>query len=240
VGMTRNTGLVEVPMGTSLREIVHDIGGGTCTGGTFKAIHLGGPTGSFIPASRIDMKVDFDELALAGAGMASSITVLDQHNCVVDLARYFTGFLVRELCGKCSGCGEGLDKMLHLLDDLAAGRGMEDDITLLEGLGRSVREASLCPQGANAANPVLSSIKHFADEYRAHAVEKRCPAGVCKSLLTFTVDVDRCNGCQSCARECPKQAISGGEMKPHFIDQRKCNKCKICLESCEANAILIT
>jgi NADP-reducing hydrogenase subunit HndC len=240
VGMTRNTGLVEVPMGTSLREIVHDIGGGTRTGGTLKAIHLGGPTGSFIPASLIDTKVDFDELAIAGAGMASSITVLDQHNCVVDLARYFTGFLVRELCGKCSGCGEGLDKMLHLLDDLAAGRGMEDDITLLEGLGRSVREASLCPQGANAANPVLSSIKHFADEYRAHAVEKRCPAGVCKSLLTFTVDVDRCNGCQSCARECPKQAISGGEMKPHFIDQRKCNKCKICLESCEANAILIT
>jgi NADH:ubiquinone oxidoreductase subunit F (NADH-binding)/(2Fe-2S) ferredoxin/Pyruvate/2-oxoacid:ferredoxin oxidoreductase delta subunit len=240
VGMTRNTGLVEVPMGIPLREIVYDIGGGTRNGGTVKAVHLGGPTGSLIPAGLIDTKVDYEELALAGAGMASSITVLDRHNCVVDLARYFTGFLVREPCGRCSGCSEGLDKMLRILDDIAEGRGMEDDIALLEGLGKNIREASPCPQGANAANPVLSSIRHFADEYRAHVVDKRCPAGVCKSLLTFAVDADRCNGCQSCARECPQQAISGAEGKPHVIDQHKCNKCRICLESCEANAILIS
>ena len=240
VGMTRNTGLVEVPMGISLREIIHDIGGGTRTGSKLKAIHVGGPTGSFIPASLIDIKVDFDRLALAGAGMGSSITVLDEDNCMVDLALYFTTFLVRELCGKCSGCREGLDKMLHILNDLAEGRGMEDDIALLEGLGTTIRETSLCPQGANASNTVLSTIKYFAHEYRAHAVEKRCPAGVCKALLTLAVDADRCTGCQSCARECPQQAILGVKKKPHFIDQQKCIKCKICLESCEASAIVIS
>jgi Pyruvate/2-oxoacid:ferredoxin oxidoreductase delta subunit len=149
-------------------------------------------------------------------------------------------FLVREQCRKCSGCREGSDRIPRIVDNLADGRGAEHDIALLEGLGRSIREASLCLQGANAANPVLSSIKHFADEYRAHAVEKRCPDGGCRSLLTFSVDADRRNGCQSCARECPQLAISGRKMKPHSIDQRKCNKCMICLESCEVEAILVS
>lgn len=239
VGMTRNTGLVEVPMGTSLHEIVHDIGGGTRTGSRLKAVHIGGPTGSFIPASLLDMKVDFDSLTPAGAGMGASIIVLDDCNCTVDLARYFTGFLVRELCGKCSGCGQGLDKMLHILNELAGGRGLEDDVALLEELGRSVKESSLCPQGAGAADPVLSSIKYFADEYRAHAVDKRCPAGVCRALLNVSIDADKCNGCHACAAECSQDAIVGRKNRPHSIDQSRCVKCKICLDSCTADAILV-
>jgi NADH:ubiquinone oxidoreductase subunit F (NADH-binding)/(2Fe-2S) ferredoxin/NAD-dependent dihydropyrimidine dehydrogenase PreA subunit len=240
VGMTRNTGLVEVPMGTSLAEIVHGIGGGTRTGGEIKAVHIGGPTGSFIPARLMDMKVDFDSLTHAGAPMGASITVLDEHNCMVDLARYFTGFLVRELCGKCSGCGQGLDKMLHILDDLAEGRGLEGDIALLEGLATSIMDASHCPQGAGASNPVLSGIRYFADEYRAHAADRRCPAGVCKPLVTVSIDPDKCNGCHACAAECDQGAIVGRASGPHSIDQGKCVRCRVCLDSCPSGAIHIS
>lgn len=240
VGMTRSTGLVEVPMGISLDEIVHGIGGGTCTGGRVKAVHIGGPSGSFVPATLLDAKVDFDGLTAAGCGMGASITVLDEHSCMVDMARHFIGFLAKDLCGKCSGCGQGLDRMLHVLNELAAGRGLEHDTALLEELGRSVKEASSCPQGAAAADPVLSGIRYFADEYRAHAVNKRCPAGVCRALLTVSVDADKCNGCHACAAECSQDAIVGRKNRPHTIDQSKCVKCKICLDSCTEDAILVS
>jgi len=239
VGMTRNTGLVEVPMGTSLDDIIHGIGGGTRTGSRVKAVHVGGPTGAFIPAGLMDMKVDFDTLTPAGAAMGTSITVLDDSSCMVDLARYFTRFLVMEQCGKCSGCGQGLDKMLRILDDLAEGRGLEDDIALLEGLGSNIKGASRCPQGAGASSAVLSGIRYFADEYLAHAVDKRCPAGVCRALLTVSIDGDRCNGCHACAAECDRSAIMGTKHEPHSIDQSKCVRCRVCLDFCPSGAIHI-
>jgi Pyruvate/2-oxoacid:ferredoxin oxidoreductase delta subunit len=185
------------------------------------------------------MKVDFDTLTPAGAAMGTSITVLDDSSCMVDLARYFTRFLVMEQCGKCSGCGQGLDKMLRILDDLAEGRGLEDDIALLEGLGSNIKGASRCPQGAGASSAVLSGIRYFADEYLAHAVDKRCPAGVCRALLTVSIDGDRCKGCHACAAECDRSAIMGTKHEPHSIDQSKCVRCRVCLDFCPSGAIHI-
>ncbi len=239
-GAINKTGLVEVPMGTTLREIVCGIGGGVRNGKALKAVHVGGPAGGFIPAKRIDMKIDFESLAEAGASMGSgSMVVMDEGTCMVDVTRYFVRFLADNHCGKCTGCQIGLGSIVDILDRIAGGHGKEADIILLERLGKVISEGSLCETGANAANAVLSSTRFFPQEYRAHVSEKRCPAGKCKSLITFNIDGERCSGCGECAEECPEGAITGRESHPHTIDGRLCVKCGICGEVCENGAIVL-
>lgn len=240
VGKINNTGLVEVPMGTTLREIVYDIGGGIPNGKKFKAVQTGGPSGGCIPESLLDLPVDFERLTEAGSMMGSGgMIVMDEGTCMVDIARYFIKFLTEESCGKCVPCREGLDRMLDILTDITEGKGKEGDIELLEELGNLLKEASLCALGTTASNPVLSTIKYFRSEYEAHIREKRCPAGVCKALITFTIDEEKCTGCGVCLRECPQQAISGEKKKPHTIDQSKCIKCGLCRDSCKFDAIIV-
>ena len=241
VGKINNTGLVEVPMGITLREMVYDIGGGIRGGKKFKAVQTGGPSGGCIPESLIDLPVDFDRLTEAGAMMGSGgMIVMDEDNCMVDMARYFVKFLTEESCGKCVPCREGLDRMLDILTDITEGRGKKKDIELLEELGDVIKEASLCGLGGTAPNPVLSTIRYFRDEYKAHVIDKRCPAGVCKALITFTVDAVKCTGCRVCARECPQGAISGEKKEVHLIDQGKCIKCGLCRDLCKFDAILVS
>jgi len=241
VGKINNTGLVEVPMGITLREIVYNIGGGIPGGKRFKAVQTGGPSGGCIPDSLIDLTVDFDRLSEAGSMMGSGgMIVMDEDTCMVDVARYFTKFLTEESCGKCVPCREGLDRMLDILTDITEGRGKEEDIGLLEDLGSVIKEASLCALGGTAPNPVLSIIRYFRDEYEAHIGEKRCPAGVCKALITFTIDEEKCTGCRVCARECPQGAISGEKKQLHKIDQDECIKCGLCRDSCKFDAITVS
>ena len=241
VGKINNTGLVEVPMGITLRKIVYDIGGGIPGGKRFKAVQTGGPSGGCIPDSLIDLPVDFDRLTEAGSMMGSGgMIVMDEDTCMVDVARYFTKFLTEESCGKCVPCREGLDRMLDILTDVTEGRGKEEDIGLLEDLGSVIKEASLCALGGTAPNPVLSTVRYFGDEYEAHIKEKRCPAGVCKALITFTIDEEKCTGCRVCARECPQGAISGEKKQLHKIDQDKCIKCGLCRDSCKFDAITVS
>ena len=241
VGKINNTGLVEVPMGITLREMVYDIGGGIRGGKKFKAVQTGGPSGGCIPESLIDLPVDFDRLTEAGAMMGSGgMIVMDEDNCMVDMARYFVKFLTEESCGKCVPCREGLDRMLDILTDITEGRGKKEDIELLEELGDVIKEASLCGLGGTAPNPVLSTIRYFRDEYEAHITDRRCPAGVCKALITFTVDAVNCTGCRVCARECPQGAISGEKKEIHFIDQGKCIKCGLCRDLCKFDAVLVS
>ncbi len=240
VGKINNTGLVEVPMGITLREIIYDIGGGIPHGKKFKAIQTGGPSGGCLPESLIDLPVDFDRLADAGSMMGSGgMIVMDEDTCMVDIARYFVKFLTEESCGKCVPCREGLDRMLDILTDITQGKGKEEDISLLEELGGVIKEASLCALGGTAPNPVLSTIRYFRDEYEAHVRERRCPAGVCKELITFNIDPEKCTGCRVCARECPQGAISGEKKEPHVIDQEKCIKCGLCRDSCKFDAVII-
>jgi len=233
VGKVNNTGLVEVPMGITLRDIIYKIGGGIPGGKKFKAVQTGGPSGGCIPEEQLDMKVDFDELAKAGSMMGSGgMIVMDEDTCMVDVARYFLDFLSDESCGKCVPCREGIRQMLKILTNISKGEGKEGDIELLEELSQVTRDASLCALGRTAANPVLSTIHYFRDEYEAHIKEKRCPAYVCKALISYYIDPEKCQACMICLRQCPAGAISGGKNQIHLIDQEKCTKCGTCFEAC--------
>jgi NADH-quinone oxidoreductase subunit F len=239
VGKVKNTGLVEVPMGITLRDIIFKVGGGILNDREFKAVQTGGPSGGCIPKSLIDMAVDFDELTKAGSMMGSGgMIVMDDTDCMVDVAKYFTKFLEEESCGKCTPCREGTRRMKEILIDIAEGRGTEESIPMLEELGEALTLGSLCALGSTAANPFLSTLRYFRDEYEAHIKEKRCPAGVCKELITYQILEDVCTGCHRCFRECPQQAVSGEVKKPHKIDKEKCIKCGICFDVCKFNAIV--
>ena len=240
VGKINNTGLVEIPMGMTLREIIEDIGGGTPEGRKFKAVQTGGPSGGCIPEQFLDMPIDFDALTKIGSMMGSGgMIVMDDRTCMVDVARYFLKFLEGESCGKCVPCREGVRRMREILDDICGGRGREGDVELLESLSNALIDGSLCALGATAPNPVLSTIKYFREEYSAHIQENKCPAGVCKELIRYKIDEENCNGCGVCARLCPAECISGEKKQLHVIDQEKCIKCGSCRESCKFDAVIV-
>jgi NADH-quinone oxidoreductase subunit F len=233
VGKVNNTGLVEVPMGIRLREIIYDIGGGIPNNKKFKAVQTGGPSGGCIPASLLDLPVDYESLTEAGSMMGSGgMVVMDEDTCMVDVAKYFLAFLKDESCGKCTSCREGIEQMYNIVQRITAGNGREEDIALLQDLGQVVQAASMCGFGQTAANPVTSTIKYFRDEYLAHIEEKRCPARVCKDLISYVIEPELCGGCTVCAKSCPCGAIVGESKKVHKIDQKKCIKCGICITSC--------
>jgi len=236
VGKIKNTGLVEVPMGVSLRDIVYKIGGGIPGGKKFKAVQTGGPAGGCIPESHLDIAVDFDELTKAGAIMGSGgMIVMDEDTCMVDVARYFVNFLSQESCGKCSPCREGVKQMHRILANITEGKGTEGDIELLEDLAMSTGAASLCALGRSAPNPVLSTLRHFRHEYEAHIHDKKCPAYACKKLVSYYIDPEACTACLLCLKRCSVEAISGGRDKIHVIDQSKCTSCGTCFEVCPAH-----
>jgi len=238
VGKVNNTGLVEVPMGMTIREIVYDIGGGIPGGGTLKAVQTGGPSGGCIPASLIDIPVDFDKLSEVGSIMGSGgMIVMDDTTCMVDIAKYFMNFLKDESCGKCTTCREGTRRMYEILDGITQGKGKESDIELLEELSWVMQEASLCALGQTAPNPVLSTLRYFRDEYEAHIKDKRCPAGVCKALITYRINADKCTACGMCKKVCPSDAITGEKKVPHRIDPEKCIRCGACVSECKFDAI---
>ena len=237
-GKIVNTGLVEIPMGTTLREVIYDIGGGIPNGKKFKAAQTGGPSGGCIPASLIDTKIDYDNLTAIGCMMGSGgLIVMDEDNCMVDIAKFFLDFTVDESCGKCAPCRIGTKRMMELLEKITDGNGTLEDIDKLEELAYYIKENSLCGLGQTAPNPVLATLKFFREEYIAHVVDKKCPAGVCKGLLNYTIDADKCKGCTLCARKCPVGAISGTVKNPHVIDTTKCIKCGACMDSCKFGAI---
>ncbi len=240
VGKINNTGLVEVPMGISLRDIIFDIGGGIPKKKNFKAVQTGGPSGGCIPEQFLDLPVDFDELAKVGSIMGSGgMIVMDQDTCMVDVARYFVDFLRDESCGQCNPCREGLKQMLNILTDICDGNGKEGDIEFLEEIGAMMQKFSLCGLGTSAPNSVLTSILYFRDEYETHIRDKKCPAGVCKPLFHYEIDQEACTGCTLCAKKCPQSAVAGKKKEPHAIDQENCIKCGICYEKCKFDAIKI-
>ncbi|MFH0795719.1 MAG: NADH-quinone oxidoreductase subunit NuoF [Candidatus Omnitrophota bacterium] len=240
VGKVCNTGLVEVPMGMTLREIIYEIGGGIPKGKKFKAVQTGGPSGGCLPESLIDLPVDFDALTEAGSMMGSGgMIVMDEDTCMVDVAKYFLDFLKEESCGKCVPCREGIKQMLAILNRICAGEGQEGDIGLLEEISAVLVDVSLCALGTSAPNPVLSTIKYFRQEYETHIKEKKCPAGVCRALIKYYVDEKSCTGCGLCARNCPQNAIKGERKKPHTIDSDKCTRCGICRDICKFDAIKV-
>ena len=237
-GKICNTGLVEVPMGTTLREIIYDIGGGCPNGKKFKAAQTGGPSGGCIPASHLDIKIDYDNLTAIGSMMGSGgMIVMDEDNCMVDIARFFLDFTVDESCGKCAPCRIGTRRMLEILERIVEGKGEDGDIEKLENLANTIKSTALCGLGQTAPNPVLSTLKYFRHEYEAHIYEKRCPAGHCKKLLTYKIDPAKCKGCTLCARNCPAGCISGKVREAHYIDTTKCLKCGACMEKCKFGAI---
>jgi len=242
VGKINNTGLVEVPMGITLREIIYDIGGGIPEGRKFKAVQTGGPSGGCIPESLLDLPVDFDELTKVGSMMGSGgMIVMDEGTCMVDIAKYFINFLEGESCGKCVPCREGLKRMSQILADITGGRGKGGDVELLEEMSVALIDGSLCALGGSAPNPVLSTIRYFRDEYEAHIKDRRCPAGVCKELITYCIDEEKCPGCGLCVKACPVEAITFmGKKKPVVLEQEKCIKCGICYDVCKLGAIKIS
>ncbi len=238
-GKITNTGLVEIPMGTTLREVVEEIGGGIPHGKKFKAAQTGGPSGGCIPAHLIDTPIDYDNLIAIGSMMGSGgLIVMDEDTCMVDIARFFLDFTVDESCGKCTPCRIGTKRLLELLDKIIAGKGELEDIDKLEALCNYIKSASLCGLGQTAPNPVLSTLRYFRDEYIAHVVDKKCPAGVCKHLLTYKIDPEKCKGCSACSRKCPVEAISGEIRKPFVIDTAKCIKCGVCMSTCKFGAVV--
>jgi len=241
VGKVNNVGLVEVPMGTSLSDIVEKIGGGVPRKDRFKAVQTGGPSGGCIPYALKDVSVDYDSLTKIGSMMGSGgMIVMDENDCVVDLARYFLRFLEEESCGKCLPCRLGLKSMLQFLDDFAKGRGTLENIDALESMARAVQDGALCALGGSAPNPVLTTLKYFRDEYKAHILDGKCPAGVCKDLITYAIDPDACTGCGLCANNCPGECITGEKKDPYTIDREACIRCGMCLDSCKFGAVTIS
>ena len=238
-GKITNTGLVEIPMGTTLREIIEEIGGGIPGGKKFKAAQTGGPSGGCIPAHLMDTPIDYDNLTAIGCMMGSGgLIVMDEDNCMVDIAKFFLDFTVDESCGKCTPCRVGTKRLREMLDKITDGKATMEDLDELEALCHYIKDNSLCGLGQTAPNPVLATLKFFRDEYEAHVIEKRCPAGVCKKLLSYSIVEDLCKGCTACARKCPVGAISGAVKQAHTIDNEKCIKCGVCMDTCKFNAII--
>ncbi|NLK99371.1 MAG: NADH-quinone oxidoreductase subunit NuoF [Clostridiales bacterium] len=239
-GKINNTGLVEIPMGTTLREVVEDIGGGIPGGKKFKAAQTGGPSGGCIPTSHYDIPIDYDNLLSIGSMMGSGgLIVMDEDNCMVDIAKFFLEFTVDESCGKCTPCRIGTKRLFEMLEKITEGKGTLEDLDKLEDLCHYIKENSLCGLGQSAPNPVLSTLQYFKDEYIAHVVDKKCPSGVCKALLSYVIEPDLCKGCTLCLRSCPNDAITGKVKEVHIIDQDKCIKCGVCKEKCRFGAISI-
>lgn len=240
VGKINNSGLVEVPMGITLREIVYNIGGGIPDGKKFKAVQSGGPSGGCIPAKLLDLPVDYEELTKVGAIMGSGgLIVMDEDTCMVDVALYFVSFLAEESCGKCTPCRVGLQRMKEMLTAITEGRGRESDVKRLQELANTIKNGALCGLGQTAPNPVLTTLKYFQDEYEAHIINKKCPAGVCKTLITYSIDAEKCTGCGVCLKACPAEAILGEKKQPHVIGKTLCTKCGSCKELCKFEAIVI-
>ncbi len=238
VGKVQNTGLVEVHMGTTLREVVMEIGGGVPRRRTFKAVQLGGPSGGCVPEKHLDMPIDFDNVAQVGAIMGSGgMVVMDDTTCMVEVARYFTEFVQSESCGKCVPCRIGTRRMLEVLTRITEGKGEESDLVALAEMAEAVQVTSLCGLGKTAPNPTLSTLRHFRDEYEEHVRERRCRAGICKELTTFVIDEDKCTGCTLCLRACPTDAITGEVRVPHVIHQEKCITCGSCRDVCPVDAV---
>ena len=238
-GKVNNVGLVEIPMGTTLREIVEEIGGGIPNGKKFKAAQTGGPSGGCISAANYDIPIDYDNLIAIGSMMGSGgLIVMDEDTCMVDIAKFFLEFTVDESCGKCTPCRVGTTRLLELLTKITEGRGTMEDLERIEELANTMKETALCALGQTAANPVLSTLQNFRDEYIAHIVDKKCPAGVCKSLLTYSIDAEKCKGCRMCAKNCPADAITGERKEPHEIDPSKCIRCGVCMTKCKFDAIM--
>ncbi len=241
VGKVKNTGLVEVPMGTTLRTLIFDVGGGIPGDKKFKAVQTGGPSGGCIPEKLLDLPVDYEKMAQAGSIMGSGgMVVMDEDTCMVDVAKFFLSFTKDESCGKCVPCREGCTRMHEILTDITEGRGQEGDIEMLEEMGKTISDSALCGLGESAPNPVLSTIRYFRDEYEAHVKEKRCPARVCKALISYYIDPAKCKACMICLRNCPVEAISGGKDQIHVIDQAKCSKCGTCFDMCPARFGAVT
>lgn len=244
-GKIKNTGLVEIPMGTTIREIIFNIGGGIIGDKKFKAVQIGGPSGGCITEENLDIEIDYESLKKVGAMMGSGgLVVMDEDTCMVDIAKFFMDFIQRESCGKCIPCREGTRRMLEILESITSKPKAKNEaldrfkgVIMLEKLARVIRDTSLCGLGQSAPNPVLSTLKYFRDEYDAHIYERECPAKVCKEMKTYTIHVDKCTGCMVCAKKCPTNAIIGTKKSPHFIVQEKCISCGNCLASCKFDAI---
>jgi NADH:ubiquinone oxidoreductase subunit F (NADH-binding) len=239
-GKVKNTGLIEVPLGITLREVIYDIGGGILEDAPFKLVQIGGPSGGCLGPDQQDAPLDYEALKSLGAMVGSGgLVVMDESNCAVDTAHYFLSFIQAESCGKCPPCRVGTREMLDILERLRTGEGEPEDIGRLEALSLTIQRGSLCALGQTAPNPVLTTLRYFRKEYEAHAIEKRCPALVCKSLISYTIRAEHCNGCTICARSCPADAIVGSLKQPHVLLQEKCLRCGACLDACRQNAIVV-